>query len=211
MAGHASLGLWPVILLAPDCLVGSQTIGMAEPVLRPRIVTVSAYLLCVVAGLAVANVVMMVRQYYVGVDAYESAVVAGDIPSESFEEVGIVGTALVAVVLIAAAIVLLVVARLNLQGKKSARSATWVLGGIALCCPTIDAFGAMAHSFAEPDRTDAVQRRIEEALPGWWQPLNLTIELLMLSALLLALTLLVLPPANRFFRTSVPTGSESPV
>lgn len=183
---------------------------MAEPGLRPRIVSVSAHLLRVVAGLAVVNVVMLVRQYYVGVDAYESAVAAGDIPSESFEEVGVVGTAVVAVVLMAAAIVLLVVARLNLQGKKSARIATWVLGGITLCCPTIDAFGAMAHSLAEPDRTDAVQRRIEEALPVWWQPLNLTIELLMLSALLSALALLVLPSANKFFRTSFPKGSESP-
>ncbi|MFD0585780.1 hypothetical protein [Dactylosporangium darangshiense] len=107
---------------------------------------------------------------------------------------------------IAAAGVLIGLARSNLRGLRSTRTTTWWLGGVMLCCPTVDAGGSLAGDSAPHD---PVQQRLQHMLPGWWEPADLVLVLLLVSSLLLALVLLALPPATKFFSVSALAGSPS--
>lgn len=102
------------------------------------------------------------------------------------------------------AIGLTVLALLNNRGKNPARIVTWVLGGISLCC---SGFGLLSSglgsggfgSSGDVDQ-EQVAQRLEDALPSWYEPVNLAVLVVSVLALAVALLLLALPPSNEFFR-----------
>ncbi|MER7004540.1 hypothetical protein ABT297_16030 [Dactylosporangium sp. NPDC000555] len=174
---------------------------------RPITVTVSACLLSGAAILTVLDAASSLWNYYMWVDAYENAVADGAVASESFEGFGILSNHGFAVLQVAAACAMIVLARSNWRGRNSARTKTWWLGGVMLCCPTIDAAGSIAFRSAP---RDPIQQRLQHMLPSWWAPTRLVLVLLLLIALALALVLLALPSANRFFRAFAPTPLPNP-
>ena len=109
-------------------------------------------------------------------------------------------------VLLAAGMVVLAI--FNAKGKNPSRIVTWVLGGILLCCNGGGLLLSQLTSSIQTGNTGATggfdQERYEsllaERLPGWYEPMNTTINILGVLILLVALILLALPAANQFFR-----------
>jgi hypothetical protein len=186
---------------------------------RPGSVTTSSYLLYAYAVLSViggiANMSIIGTMTDVYREAYEGTSAEG---SESFVGITSVITGVIGLLLAAAFVVLAI---FNNRGKNASRIVTWVLGGISLCCGGFGVVGTLfsgAMNFGPsqegvPDAAE-IQRRLEDALPGWYFPLSVTTAVLGLLALVVALILLALPPSNEFFRKPAavwePPVPESP-
>ena len=102
--------------------------------------------------------------------------------------------------------------------RNGARIATWVVGGLGLCCGGFSlvgaAFGAVAGTVGETpessEQTAELERVLQEDLPGWYQPVNVGASLVGVLALLVALILLLLPPSHEFFRGTEPAAVPPP-
>ncbi|MEU5551710.1 MULTISPECIES: hypothetical protein [unclassified Micromonospora] len=176
---------------------------------RPGVVTISTYLLLLFAICQLISVVVSlatigtVRE--VMDEAYRDSTVEG---AESLGDFTVVLGVATAIFLLVVALALFGLGLLNLRGKNGARIATWVVGGIMLCCTGFSLLSGLAGGLTTPGAetsgdmpsTEEVQRRLEEALPGWVTPVSLLLGVISLLALLAALILLALPKANEFFR-----------
>jgi hypothetical protein len=189
---------------------------------RPGSVTTSGYLLYLYAALSIisgiANLSIIGKMTDVYRDAYAGTSAEG---SEDAVAITSVITGIIGLLLAAAFIVLAI---FNNRGKNASRIVTWVLGGISLCCGGFGVIGTLfsgSMNFGStgdgvPDAAE-IQRRLEDALPGWYFPLSTTTAILSLLALIVALILLALPPSNEFFRKPaavweppVPESPQSP-
>ncbi|MDG4762910.1 hypothetical protein O7632_02090 [Solwaraspora sp. WMMD406] len=173
---------------------------------RPSTVTISSYLLYLIAALQIVSLIMALAVMGPMREAYDDALDGTDM-----EGTGAIVTIILIVTAIFGLVVaagLVVLAVLNNRGKNPARIVTWVLGGIYLCCSGGGlALGAAGNALpttttTSPDGPDLeqVERDVQAALPGWYEPLNNLISVVALLALLAALILLALPPSNEFFR-----------
>ncbi|MCW3813672.1 hypothetical protein ONA91_04265 [Micromonospora sp. DR5-3] len=182
---------------------------------RPGVVTLSSWLLILVAAIQVVNLILtlttigtvrnVLRDAYRGTAAEQAA---------DFAYAAALGGAVLSLLF---AIGLVVLALLNNRGKNGARITTWVVGGILFCCNGgglvsnatggLTGGGAPGGNMPSPEE---LQRRLSDALPSWYGPVTLLLGLLSLLALLAALILLALPKSNEFFRKPKPAW-ESPV
>lgn len=171
---------------------------------RPGSVTTSSYLLYAYAVLSViggiANLSIIGKMTDVYREAYEGTSAEG---SEGAVAVTSVITGVIGLLL---ALAFVVLAIFNNRGKNASRIVTWVLGGISICCGGFGLIGTLfsgSMNFGSqegvPDAAE-IQRRLEDALPGWYFPLSLTTAVIGIIALVVALILLALPPSNEFFR-----------
>ncbi|WP_156057695.1 hypothetical protein [Micromonospora parva] len=118
------------------------------------------------------------------------------------------------------ALVVLALALANLAGRNWTRIVTWVVGGV-----TVAVSAGWLFIFTVPGGDDIPQSpdasRVEEVaaqlMPGWAEPLSTAAGFVASPALLIALVLLALPPANAFFRwrggvqdPPYPAGSTRP-
>ena len=176
---------------------------------RPAVVTISSWLLILYAAIQVVSLILtlsvigtirdVMRDAYQGTAAEQTGNIA---------VVGAVGGAAFAVLLAAAMVVL---ALFNNRGKNGSRIATWIVGGILICCSGIGLVNNAAGGFIRggpqngnmPSPQD-IQRRLEDALPSWYRPATTLLGVLALLALLVALILLALPKSNEFFRKPQP-------
>ncbi|MFG1718464.1 hypothetical protein ACGFII_07490 [Micromonospora chalcea] len=184
------------------------------PRVRPSVVTLSSWLLILVAVIQVVNLIVAlsvvgtVRDVLTDAYAGTSAEGAADIAY-----VFSIATAILSLLFAAGLVVL---ALLNNRGKNASRITTWVLGGILFCCTggglLTGLTGGMTGGGTTGDMPspDEIQRRLDDALPSWYTPVNLLLGLVALLALLAALILLALPKANEFFRKPK-AGWEPPV
>ncbi|MGW0501864.1 hypothetical protein [Micromonospora sp. NPDC003241] len=176
---------------------------------RPGVVTISTYLLLLFAICQLISVVVTLATIGTVRDvmdeAYRGTSVEG---AENLADVAVVFGVATAIFLLVVALALFGLGLLNLRGKNGARIATWVVGGIMLCCTGFSLISGLAGGMSMPGgetsgdmpSADEVQRRMEEALPGWVTPVSLLLGVISLLALLAALILLALPKANEFFR-----------
>jgi hypothetical protein len=96
---------------------------------------------------------------------------------------------------------------LDSRGRRAARIVTWVFGGVSACCTGSnllwDAVGLNrlggSHGTNAPS-AGQVQDALDAALPGWYHPVLAWIGIADIVALVVAVVLLALPPANDFFR-----------
>ncbi|MFI5893374.1 hypothetical protein ACIA5D_25030 [Actinoplanes sp. NPDC051513] len=94
----------------------------------------------------------------------------------------------------------------NGRGKNPSRIITWVVGGIALCCVGAGLGGnALTGSLEDSSTSGAptqseIQARLNDALPSWYQPVTMTVTVIILIAILATIILLALPASNEFFR-----------
>ncbi|WFE37741.1 hypothetical protein [Micromonospora sp. WMMD998] len=186
------------------------------PRARPGVVTLSSWLLILVAVIQVLNLIVTlavigkIRDVMTDAYAGTSAESAGDI-AYAFT----IGSSVLTLLL---AIGLVVLAMLNNRGKNASRITTWVVGGILLCCTgggllsgvSGGMMGSGGNTSGDLPSTQEVQRRVEDALPSWHTPVSTLLGLIALLALLGALILLALPKANEFFRKPK-AGWEPPV
>jgi len=174
---------------------------------RPSTVTISSYLLFLIAALQLVGLIVALSVMGTMQQVYEDAYAGTDMEAVStFTTISLIAGAIFGL-LIAAGLVVL--ALLNNRGKNPSRIVTWVLGGIFLCCSGGGlALGAAGSALptgptsTDPNMPDPaqVQRDLEAALPGWYEPVNLLLGVVTVLALLAALILLALPPSNDFFR-----------
>ncbi|BCB80480.1 hypothetical protein GCM10022251_03670 [Phytohabitans flavus] len=182
---------------------------------RPASVTISSYLLYLYAALGLIGVIIGLSVIGTSADVYREAYEGTS--AEGTEAIVTVTSVIVAVVGLLFAVAFVVLAIFNNRGKNASRIVTWVLGGISLCCSGVSlaataVSGGMNIESGQsgvPDSAE-IQRRLDEALPGWYTPVTTTIAVLSLLALLVALILLALPPSNEFFRKPAPVW-EPPV
>lgn len=182
---------------------------------RPGSVTISSYLLYLYAALGLIGVIIGLSVIGTTSDVYRDAYEGTS--AEGTEAFVTVVSVIVAVVGLLFAIAFVVLAVFNNRGKNASRIVTWVLGGISLCCSGVSLAGSafsssMNFDSGQSDVPDSaeIQRRLEDALPGWYTPTSITIAVVSLLALLVALILLALPPSNEFFRKPAPAW-EPPV
>ncbi|WP_433315515.1 hypothetical protein [Micromonospora chersina] len=185
------------------------------PRTRPGVVTVSSWLLILVAVIQVLSLIVTlstlgtIRDVLKDAYAGTSAEQAGD-----FAYVASLGGAVLSLLL---AVGLVVLAMLNNRGKNASRITTWVLGGVLLCCTGGGLLSGVSGGLTGGGSTNGdlpsgeeIQRRLQDALPSWYGPVSLLLGLVSLLALLAALILLALPKANEFFRKPR-TAWEPPV
>lgn len=176
------------------------------PRARPGVVTVSSWLLILVAVIQVLSLIVTlstlgtIRDVLKDAYAGTSAEQVGD-----FAYAASLGGALLSLLL---AVGLVVLALLNNRGKNASRITTWVVGGILLCCTGGGLLNSAAGGLTagggstngDMPSGEEIQRRLQDALPSWYGPVSLLLGLVALLALLAALILLALPKANEFFR-----------
>ncbi|MFY1696907.1 MULTISPECIES: hypothetical protein [unclassified Solwaraspora] len=175
---------------------------------RPSTVTISSYLLFLTAALQVVGLIVALSVTGTMQQVYEDAYADFD-GMEAIGTITTVTTIAGAIFGLLVAAGLVVLALLNNRGKNPSRIVTWVLGGIFLCCSGGGLALGAAGSALTPDTSGTdpnmpdpaqVQRDLEAALPGWYDPVNLLVGVVTVLALLAALILLALPPSNEFFR-----------
>ncbi|MGI5212441.1 hypothetical protein [Plantactinospora sp. CA-290183] len=182
---------------------------------RPGSVTVSSYLLYLVAILLVVIGIAALATIGVTSEVLREAYAGTEVEGAETFAVGVIVVSAVVQFLFAAGFVVL--ALLNNRGNNVTRIITWVLAGLALCCTGLglagNAFSGMgtgAGSGANlPDPQD-IQRRLTDEMPSWVEPVSNVCSVLALLALLAAIILLALPASNEFFRKPQP-GWEPPV
>jgi hypothetical protein len=188
---------------------------------RPAAVTVASYLLVLVAVLIVVSALITVATLGSYSDAIRNAVAAQGVADAAriadqitgfFRVAAVIG--LVVNLLLAGGFVAL--ALLDLRGKNPARIVTWVLAGLGVLClgcsTASSASGAFTGGFtsnsANGVNASEVQRQIRESIPSWLTPLETTLAVVNLLALIVVIILLALPASNAFFRPAEPVGPE---
>ncbi|PZG13844.1 hypothetical protein C1I95_22940 [Micromonospora craterilacus] len=174
--------------------------------------TISTYLLLLFAVCQLISVVISlstigtVRE--VMEDAYAGTTADG---MEGVADLVVVVGVGTAIFMLVAALALFGLGLVNLRGKNGSRIATWIVGGILVCCTGFGLLGNLAGGLGTPSSTsgdmpsaDEVQRRLEEALPSWVTPVGHLLSVISLISVLAALILLALPQANAFFRKPAP-------
>lgn len=169
---------------------------------RPATVTISSGLLVVVAVSYVIGFVVAMSIIGTVTDVFRDEFAGTE--AEGAEGFAAGFYVAVAALNLLIAIGLVVLAVLNNKGKNPSRIVTWVLGGVSLCCAgfgllTSDLSGGSFGSTGDVDQEQLAQR-LEDALPSWYGPVNLTILVVSILALAGAMLLLALPPSNEFFR-----------
>ncbi|WP_026267899.1 hypothetical protein [Micromonospora sp. CNB394] len=184
------------------------------PRTRPGTVTLSSWLLILVAVIQVLNLIVALTVVGTIRDVLTEAYAGTS--AEGAADIAYAFSLVMAVVSLLIAAGLVVLALLNNRGKNGARITTWVLGGILFCCTGGGLVSGLAGGMTGGGTTgdvpssDEIQRRMEDALPSWYTPVSLLLSLVALLALLAALILLALPKSNEFFRKPK-AGWEPPV
>ncbi|WP_213454774.1 hypothetical protein [Rhizomonospora bruguierae] len=180
----------------------SDVTGAPAERTRPAIVTTAGYLLYVVAAVQVINAIAAISTAGTVSRVYKEW--AAGTPAESGGTFAVVGSIASAVIGLIIGVVLVVLAIFNNRGSNGTRITTWVLSGILLCCTGLGFAGSAVNSGLSggggtPD-PKVLQERLTHELPGWYNGVTMTSNVITVLALLAVVILLALPPANAFFR-----------
>ncbi|MFI6235042.1 hypothetical protein ACIBD9_15905 [Micromonospora sp. NPDC050784] len=176
---------------------------------RPRIVALACLLLALAA---VAQLAALPLGYW-HQDFFQTA-------ARSFEPTGGVAfaalgsTADLAADLLTAvlSIGLLALAAANLVGVNGTRIASWTTAPLLACCATVGTVRSPQplSSMYSAENIDRITAMARDGMPAWLEPLLLTLGLGAPVAILVALVLLALPPADAFFRPRTPVDPPWP-
>ena len=187
---------------------------------RPGAVTAAAYLLFLVAVLVVVGGIVGLATLSAIEDATRKAYESAGIPNAdqvaSIAQIGAIGGAIVNLLLAAGFVVLGV---LDLRGKNPARIVTWVLAGLGVLCFGCGVVGGatsgMFSGFTPRTSTGVnpadLAKQIQDAYPSWLVPVQTTLAVVQLLAVILVIILLALPASNAYFRKpAAPTDPGFP-
>ncbi|MEV5207779.1 hypothetical protein AB0K35_09920 [Micromonospora sp. NPDC053740] len=188
------------------------TVTLPHPVRRPRprIVTLACLLLALAA---VAQLAALPLNYW-HQDFFHTAARSFE-PTDGVAFAALGSTADLAADLLTAvlAIGLLTLAAANVVGVNGARIAAWASAPVLACCATVGAARSPRplYSIYSAENMDRITAMARDGMPEWLEPLLLTLGLGAPVAILVALVLLALPPANEFFRPQTPVDPSWPV
>jgi hypothetical protein len=187
--------------------IGSQP-PAAAPVRRPAAVTAAAVLLAAMAAAGLANAVIGLLSVQGITDRFRATADATDARGSDVEGLVAalrVGTGVGLLIALVVAVLLVTLAVGILRGSAGARIATWVVCGLGVLCGVCGLAVLVGQRLVPADRTDAdALRALTDAYPGWWLGLNTALLAGQLIGYLVVALLLVLPPANQFFRRRPP-------
>ncbi|PWU53099.1 hypothetical protein DLJ47_17075 [Micromonospora sp. S4605] len=176
---------------------------------RPGVVTISSYLLILFAVLQVISLIISLATIGTVRDvldeAYSGTSANGMQNVADFAFAAGIASSILFLLL---SLGLAVLALFNNRGSNGSRIATWILGGIMVCCTGGNLIGGVTGSFGgttggtdgDVPSGEEIQRMLDDRLPAWVTPVTVLLGVLSLLALLAALILLALPKANEFFR-----------
>jgi hypothetical protein len=184
---------------------------------RPSVVGAAVACLFVLAAIQVISAIISTFSYGPMIDAvrdYAGGTTEGDAVITTLQIGRYGGFAFAALFAIGYAVLGLFVNR----GKNPARIVSWVVLGIGLCCNGIGLVSTAASGLftgGNPEAgssidPDELQRRMEDAVPGWVNASTYILLTVSIIAALAAIILLALPAANAFFRKVEPVW-EPPV
>jgi F0F1-type ATP synthase membrane subunit c/vacuolar-type H+-ATPase subunit K len=177
---------------------------------RPGVVTIASYLLFLVAAVQLIELIVSVSVLDTFNAVYDEAFAGTELADSgaAVSTATLIGSGVFGLVV---AIGLVVLALLNNRGKNPARIVTWVVGGLFLCCrgaglAVTGAGSAFTTGTGGGNAVDQaeLQRLLDEQLPSWYTPVTVLLSAVSFVAILVALILLALPPANEFFRKPQP-------
>lgn len=170
---------------------------------RPRIVALACLLLALaaVAQLAALPLIYWHQNFF-----HEAA--TSFEPASGVAFAGLGSTADLAADLLTAllSLALLALAAANVVGVNGARIASWATAPFLACCATVGVVRSPRplYSVYSTEDIDRITVLARDAMPGWLEPLLLTLGVGAPVAIVVALVLLALPPANAFFRRRPP-------
>lgn len=177
---------------------------------RPRIVALACLLLALAA---VAQLAALPLRYW-HQDFFHTAARSFE-PTDGVAFAALGSTADLAADLLTAvlAIGLLTLAAANVVGVNGARIASWASAPVLACCATVGAVRSPRplYSIYSAENLDQITAMARDDMPNWLEPLLLTLGLGVPVAILVALILLALPPANAFFQRRTPVDPPWPV
>lgn len=174
---------------------------------RPVPVTIAVYALYALAAIQIISAILSLTTMGATLDAAREAVEGtsdGDTIVTTIQISSYVGLAFAVVFAAGFAVLGVFVGR----GAQPARIVAWVALGLMLCCNGFGLLGAAAGGVltgaggsgdSDVDQAE-VTRRIEDAIPGWFTPVNYVLLFLGIVASAAGIILLALPVANVFFR-----------
>ncbi|WP_211275367.1 hypothetical protein [Actinoplanes rectilineatus] len=170
---------------------------------RPATVTISSILLYGVAFLQAMSALLVLSSIGTLREVYTEAM--ADAGADEVDLAGLFTGIMVIIVVIYAVIAggMVVLAIFNNRGKNPSRIVTWVFAGIGLCCNALGLTSSasdMAAGTGSGTSGDVFTEASADALPGWYDGVELLLTLLTVLALLAAIILLALPQSNAFFR-----------
>lgn len=170
---------------------------------RPGSVTISSYLLFLVAAIFVINSIISLSTMGTASDVVRDAYAGTSMEGSEGFVTAFTAVGVVLNLLLAAAFVVL--GLFNNRGRNGSRITTWVLAVIGVCCTGLglgdNALNSMnTGSAGEGPSSAELADRLNEAMPGWVGPVETLLNVIALIALLAAVVLLALPPSNEFFR-----------
>ncbi|SCG79215.1 hypothetical protein GA0070609_5820 [Micromonospora echinaurantiaca] len=126
----------------------------------------------------------------------------------AFAAFGVVGQLAADLFTALLAVAFLMLAGFTAAGVNGARVASWACGPFLVCCAAVGILRTPRPlSFIySPDDLDRIGELARERMPDWLEPLLVLLSAGVPLALLVALLLLALPPANAFFRRPVSVG-----
>lgn len=190
--------------------------SFAEPVVpdgnrRPTVVTASGYLLYLVAVLIVINAVVPLFSVGKVADALREAYANSNNPTpDTVATAAAAGIVVSTVIYALLAIGVAILAAFDLQGRRTARIITWVIGGLSVLCLGCGALGGLTSRLSTTGTSsDGVDPRhvtdlVNQARPSWQVPLTTTVSVIGMLASIAVIVLLATPAANAFFRRPGP-------
>lgn len=177
----------------------------AQPRTRPTVVTVAVWLLYLAAALQLISLVVDLSQLSTIADTYEDAY-RGTGDEDAMRTGAIFSTSAGAVIGGLFGIAFILLGIFTGRGKNPARITTWVIAGLGVCCGTLGVIANAVSGSLNLGSSDTgpspeeLRERLDAALPSWYNPVVLTLAVLVLLSLLTVIILLALPPSNEFFR-----------
>ncbi|QSB15011.1 hypothetical protein JQS43_01060 [Natronosporangium hydrolyticum] len=177
------------------------------PRTRPTTVTIAGILMLVVAVAALIYLIASVAALGDLSDGFEAAYEGTELAD--IAGVMAASTLIAGVVYLLFGIALAILTVFNNQGRNGSRIATWVVGGVGLCCGGVSligiALGDVTSGMGDTDDpnlpdTEEIVEIMAQYEPGWFAPLTTTSTVIGVLALAAGLLLLALPPSNEFFR-----------
>jgi hypothetical protein len=172
---------------------------------RPGTVTTSGYLLFVVALLEVVALIVSLASLPTIKSVMEQAYKGTPAENATGFITGIaIGSAVVTVLIFGVGP--LILAPLVLKGRQPARIVTWVLCGLLVCCQGAGVAGSGINTSAMSGQNTngvdsaAVAKQLQDSLPDWIRPTQVTVGALLAVIGLVVVILLALPASNAFFR-----------
>ncbi|GAA1849027.1 hypothetical protein [Asanoa iriomotensis] len=168
----------------------------------PGTVRISSYLLYAVAVVEVISLIVTLATLSSFRQALSDAY-AGTELEGSADTAAVAVAVVVGIIALVIGIGLVVLGFLNLRGKNASRIVTWVVGGLFVLCCGLSAVGNAAGgavNFESSGDVPDVQGKIDAAMPGWYDPVNVVLLVVPILCVLVALILLALPASNEWFK-----------